>query len=87
MDGALSSAAASPMRSAAKRRALARTITYRYRDLISNGLPRFATYLRRHDEASRGSQEPLAAAAGSATKPIRVSPAFCTMPISSATRP
>lgn len=24
-------------------------ITYRYRDLTSNGLPRFATYLRRHD--------------------------------------
>ena len=28
------------------------TITYRYRDLTSNGLPRFATYLRRHDESS-----------------------------------
>ncbi len=28
------------------------TITYRYRDLTSNGLPRFATYLRRHDDAS-----------------------------------
>lgn len=28
------------------------TITYRYRDLTSKGLPRFATYLRRHDEAS-----------------------------------
>ncbi len=28
------------------------TITYRYRDLTSNGLPRFATYLRRHDERS-----------------------------------
>jgi len=25
------------------------TITYRYRDLTSSGLPRFATYLRRHD--------------------------------------
>ena len=24
-------------------------ITYRYRDLTSSGLPRFATYLRRHD--------------------------------------
>lgn len=28
------------------------TITYRYRDLTSNGLPRFATFLRRYDEAS-----------------------------------
>jgi DNA ligase-1 len=28
------------------------TITYRYRDLTSSGLPRFATYLRRHDELS-----------------------------------
>ena len=28
------------------------TITYRYRDLTSKGLPRFATYLRRHDELS-----------------------------------
>jgi DNA ligase len=26
------------------------TITYRYRDLTSTGLPRFATYLRRHDD-------------------------------------
>jgi DNA ligase-1 len=25
-------------------------VTYRYRDLTSSGLPRFATYLRRHDE-------------------------------------
>jgi DNA ligase-1 len=25
------------------------TVTYRYRDLTSSGLPRFATYLRRHD--------------------------------------
>ena len=26
------------------------TVTYRYRDLTSSGLPRFATYLRAHDE-------------------------------------
>jgi hypothetical protein len=36
---------------------------------------------------SSGPQESLAAGLGSATKPIRLSPAFCTMPISSATRP
>jgi DNA ligase-1 len=30
--------------------AIGTTITYRYRDLTSSGLPRFATYLRRHDE-------------------------------------
>ncbi len=34
-----------------------------------------------------GPQESLAAGLGSATKPMRLSPAFCTMPISSATRP
>ena len=28
---------------------LGETITFRYRDLTSSGLPRFATYLRRHD--------------------------------------
>ena len=28
------------------------TITYRYRDLTSNGLPRFATYVRRYQDAS-----------------------------------
>ena len=28
------------------------TITYRYRDVTSSGLPRFATYLRRHDGLS-----------------------------------
>jgi DNA ligase-1 len=26
------------------------SVTYRYRELTSTGLPRFATYLRRHDE-------------------------------------
>jgi len=25
-------------------------VTYRYRDLTSNGLPRFATFVRRHEE-------------------------------------
>lgn len=30
--------------------AIGTTVTYRYRDLTSSGLPRFATYLRRHDE-------------------------------------
>jgi DNA ligase len=29
--------------------AIGTTVTYRYRDLTSSGLPRFATYLRRHD--------------------------------------
>ena len=31
--------------------ALGTTITYRYRELTSSGLPRFATYLRPHDDA------------------------------------
>jgi DNA ligase-1 len=30
--------------------AIGTTITYRYRDLTSSGLPRFATYLRVHDD-------------------------------------
>jgi DNA ligase-1 len=30
--------------------ALGTTITYRYRDLTSSGLPRFATYLRQHHD-------------------------------------
>src|SRR5439155_17851373 len=30
--------------------AIGSTVTYRYRDLTSTGRPRFATYLRRHDE-------------------------------------
>jgi len=31
--------------------AIGTTITYRYRELTSSGLPRFATYLRRHDDS------------------------------------
>jgi DNA ligase-1 len=30
--------------------AVGSTVTYRYRDLTSTGLPRFATYLGRHEE-------------------------------------
>jgi len=30
--------------------AIGATITYRYRELTSTGLPRFATYLRLHDD-------------------------------------
>ena len=30
--------------------AIGTTVTYRYRELTSTGLPRFATYLRPHDE-------------------------------------
>jgi len=30
--------------------AIGTTITYRYRELTSSGLPRFATYLRRHED-------------------------------------
>ena len=31
--------------------AIGTTVTYRYRELTSSGLPRFATYLRLHDDA------------------------------------
>jgi DNA ligase-1 len=30
--------------------AIGATVTYRYRELTSSGLPRFATCLRRHDD-------------------------------------
>jgi DNA ligase-1 len=31
--------------------AIGTTITYRYRELTPSGLPRFATYLRPHDDS------------------------------------
>ena len=72
------------------------TVTYRYRDLTSSGLPPLCDLpapARRRLTRHRFRRRPASKAAagryfsGSAMKPIRVSPAFWTMPISSATRP
>jgi DNA ligase OB-like domain len=49
--------------------AIGSVITYRYRDLTPSGLPRLASYPRRHEFRERYFS-------GSATKPIRVKPAF-----------
>ena len=58
--GASSSAAASSDAMRREPPAIGTTVTYRYRDLTSSGLPRFATYLRPHTRRTGSSWRPRA---------------------------